>query len=205
MGLNVFPYYQMQDLAFRYIDEYNINGTTEKLMFRSISQDYSNMEYECQKMAMYFQVPDDELLFHSQNIKHGFGFTQEVFASSCYEKPNGWNGTLEKVDHIDISSTFDYDETHLKGYDLSDIVWIFAYVRNVEINWRDEDLWVLLEDYNSNSPYEAPKRFYLLIKSPPTLSKEQQFYIRYYLANEEGAPSKYFEVKTPVFKVKTSY
>jgi hypothetical protein len=198
MGLYVQPYYQMQDLVFKYIDEYNVNAKTEKLMFKSISQKFDSIEYECQKMAMYFEVPGDALLFHSQNIKKGFSFTQEVIAR-CDEKQNGWKGTLEKVEKIDISSTFDYDDLHLAGYDLSDIVRIFAYTRNGENSWDD------LDNYNSNAPYEAPKRFYLLINSPPSQSKEQQFSVRYYLMNEEGGRSKYFEVLTPVFKVKTSH
>ena len=196
LDLYVEPYFQMQDLVFAYVDEYTFNEKTEKLMFKSISQNFDSVVYSCEKMAMYFQAPDTALLFHSQNtIKKRFGFMHEAIA--CSAKQPGYAGTLDLVEKIDISSNYDYDDMHHQNYDLSDIVKIFAYTTNGENGWAD------LDEYNKNAPYQAPKRFYLLLKQPPTLSKVQQFHIRYYMVNQNGGSSRLFEIVTPVFHVKT--
>ena len=195
-GLEVEPYFSMQDLDFEYVDVYYVHKTTQKLMFDAISQDFENIVYTCQNMALYVKAPDDALLYHSQNnLKNGFCFTQEVFAS-CERKQPGYAGTLDRVDKIFISSNYDFDETHPAGYDMSDIVDIFAYTIN------GENSWMLLRDYNASSPYEAPKRFHLLIKTPARLSDVQQFVITYLFYAEPGEPSRQFRIETPVFKVK---
>ena len=194
--LYVEPYFSMQDLTFRYVDAYYINKKDQKLMFEAISQDFENTVYTCDNMALYVMAPDDALLYHSQNnLKNGFSFTQEVFAS-CERKQSGYAGTLDMVDKIFISSNYDFDETHHAGYDMSDIVDIFAYQTNGNDSWRS------LREYNENSPYEAPKRFYLLLKTPARLSDVQQFVITYLFYAEPGVPSKQFRIVTPVFKVK---
>ena len=164
-------------------------------MWEIVSQDWGNMVYPCDSMALYFEAPQDSLLFHSNNnIRKGFNFTQDVFA--CVSKRNGYAGTRDLVDKIYISSNFDFDETHNKNDNLSDIVDIFAYTTNGDDSWRP------LEEYNNNSPYEAPKRFHLILKRKPTRSTKQQFVIKYYMKNEPGEISKYFIITTPVFNVR---
>ena len=193
--LYVEPYYSMQDLVFEYNDTYYIHKQTGKPMFDAISQDFDNTVYTCDNMALYIKAPDDALLYHSQNnLKRGFSFTQEVFAM-CERKQPGYAGTLDRIDKIFISSNYDFDETHPEGYDMSDIVDIFAYSHSGETNR------MLLRDYNKSSPYEAPKRFYLLIKTPARLSDVQQFVITYLFYAEPGEPSRQFRIETPVFKV----
>jgi len=193
--LYVEPYFSMQELAFNYVDLYSYNVKTNKIMWHEVGQDYDNIVYPCDSMALYIKAPDDALLYHSQNnLKHGFTFTQEAFA--CNSKRSGWAGTRELVDKIYISSNYAFDETHAKDYDLSDIVEIFAYTTN------GKDSWMPLNEYNKNSPYEAPKRFYLLIKRKPTLSNIQQFVIKYYMKAEPGEVSKSFVITTPVFQVR---
>ena len=195
-GLYVTPYFSMQDLVFRYVDTYSINPKTDKLMFHRVSQDYENTVYPCDSMALYIQAPDTALLYHSQTIfRNGFSFTQEVMAK-CERKQPGYAGTQEKIDKIWISSNYPFDETHAVDYDLSDIVDIFAYTTDGKHSW------MLLSDYNLNSPYEAPKRFHLLLKRKPTLSQTQQFVIKYNFLNESGQPSKSFTIVTPVFQVR---
>jgi hypothetical protein len=163
------------------------------MKFDSISQDFANIVYPGDSMALYFE--QTLLSFHAQNIlQPTSGFSSEVFA--CNPKRNGWAGTRELVDRIHISSNYDFDETHGKNYDLSDIVDIFAYTTN------GENGWMRLNDYNSNSPYEAPKRFYLLIKRKPTRSMTHQFVIKYYMKTELDEPPKYFIISTPVFQVR---
>jgi len=193
---NVLPYYDIRGMVFKYVDSYNeyYYNNNKYIIFEKLSQDYDNEVYTCENMALYFEAPDSLLQYHSRNnIKHGFGFTQEVHAE-C--KRSGWAGTREMVDKIFISSgDYDFDETHPKHSDLSDIVEIFAYSANKKDEWR------LLRDYNQNSPYEAPKRFYLLIKRRPTLSKTQQFVIRYYMLTQPGEASEYYVITTPVFQV----
>jgi len=196
LELYVEPYFSMQDLAFTYVDAYSVNPRTNKLMFYRVSQDYDNTVYACDSMALFIMAPDTALLYHSQNIykKNGFTFTQEVIA--CVKKQPGWAGTRELIDKIYISSNYDFDDMHPKGFDLSDIVDIFAYTTN------GENSWMLLEDYNNGSPYEAPKRFYLLIKQKARLSQVQQFVITYNMLNESGEQSRSFRIETPVFRVR---
>jgi len=196
LDLDVEPYYRIHDIVFQYVDEYSINPKTGKLKFDIANQDYENTVYPCDSMALYFYVPDTALSFYSYNIpKSGFSFTQEVFAA-CNPKRPGWAGTRELVDKIYISSNYDFDETHNKTDNLSDIVDIFAYSVN------GPESWMSLHDYNNNSPYAAPKRFYLLIKRKPTRSNVQQFVVRYYMKTELGEATKYFIITTPVFNVR---
>ena len=194
--LNVLPYYDIQGMVFKYINsyyEYYVKNV-KYIMFDSFDQDYENQVYPCENMALYFEAPDTLLIYHSQLMKKpGFGFTQEAFAVEC--KRSGWAGTRELVDKIFISNLYDFDEMHAKNSDLSDIVDIFAYSSNSKETWKP------LREYNQNSPYEAPKRFYLLIKRRPTLSKTQQFVIRYYMLNQPGEVSEYYVITTPVFQV----
>jgi hypothetical protein len=192
------PFFQMQDLVFAYVDEYSINKKTGKLDFKAISRDYENFVYTSINMAMYFQAPDTALLFHDtiivkNNIKNRFSLMPEAIA--CNRRQNGYAGTLDLVERIRISSEYDFDETHLAYYDMSDIVRIFAYTTNGENSWADLDV------YNQNSPYEAPKRFYLLLKRNPTLSKIHRFRVRYVLRTPEGK-TREFEVRTPLFNVR---
>ena len=195
MDLYVEPYYSAQDMFFKYVDtywQYKINGK-DAIKFDIISQDYQNMEYAADSLALFFHVPDTQLLYHSQNtIKTKFSLTQEVFA--CNRA--GWAGTRDLVDKIYISSNYDFDETHGKNYDLSDIVEIFAYLAGGKSKWMN------LNEYNKSSPYEAPKRFYLIIKRKPTLSKTQQFVVKFYMKNEPGVKSKYFIMETPVLQLR---
>ena len=192
------PYFSMQNMAFKYIDLYSINQKTNKLMWTAVGQDYENMIYPCDSLAMYFEAPDTSLLFHSRNYKKNYlSFSQELFA--CNGKRNGWAGTKDSVDKIFISSNYDFDDTHSKDDNLSDIVGILAYTTNSS---KEGDKWVPLDEYNRKSPYEAPKRFYLIIRRKPTKSKTQQFVIKYYMKNEPGETSKYFIITTPIFNVR---
>jgi hypothetical protein len=165
-------------------------------MFNAVNQDYAERLYPCDSMALYIVAPDTALLFHSQHIMQPrFGFVQEVFA--CNAKRNGYAGTRELVDKIYISSNYDFDETHNRNDNLSDITDIFAYTSDITGKG-----WMPLSDYNKNSPYEAPKRFYLLLKRKPTRSKVQQFVIKYYMKTEPGEPTESYIITTPIFRVK---
>jgi len=189
------PYFSMQNMTFQYVDLYWVNIKSKKLMWDIVNQDYENTVYPCDSLAMYFESKD--LLFHSKNdIRNGFNFIPEVFAGNCNVNPNGYAGTRDLVDKIFISSNYDFDETHNKNDNLSDIVEIFAYTTSGQNSWNT------LDEYNNNSPYEAPKRFYLLIKRKPTRSMKQQFVIKYFMKNESGEDSKYFIITTPVFNVR---
>ena len=197
MDLIVEPYYSAQEMIFKYVDNYWINQKTKTIMWGRVSQEYDVTVYAADSMALYFEAPNDALLYHSKNeIRKGFSFTQEAFA--CLKKQPGWAGTRDLVDKIYISSNFPFNEAHGKDYDLSDIVDIFAY-NNSE---PETGKWIPLSEYNKNSPYEAPKRFHLIIRSKPTLSDKQQFVVKYYMQNEPGVPSKYFIITTPVFHVR---
>jgi hypothetical protein len=194
LDLYVEPYYDIQGMVFSYVDLYYRNKAGY-LLFEAVSQDFDKQVYPCDSLALYVMVPDTLLRFHSQQMmKPGFSFMQEAFA--CNSKRPGYAGTRELVDKIYISSNYDFDETHAKDYDLSDIVDIFAYTAN------DNESWKSLREYNMNSPYEAPKRFYLLLKRKPTLSKTQQFVIKYYMATQPGEATKYYIITTPVFQVR---
>ncbi|MCL2313521.1 MAG: hypothetical protein FWC41_13780 [Firmicutes bacterium] len=189
------PYFSMQNMAFKYVDLYWVNLKSKKLMWEIVDQNYEKNIYPCDSLAMYFEAPDTSLIFHSKNnLRNGFNFTTDVFA--CIVKQNGYAGTRDLVDKIFISSNYDFDETHNKNDNLSDIVEIFAYTTSGQNSWKT------LDEYNKNSPYEAPKRFYLLIKRKPTRSKKQQFVVKYYMKNEIGEDSKYFIITTPVFNVR---
>ena len=194
LDLYVEPYYKILEMDFSYIDMYYITkqGT---LMFDLLSQDFDDNVYPCDSLALYFEAPAGGLLFHSQHIiQPRFSFMQDILA--CNSKRSGYAGTLELIDKIYVSSNYDFDETHGKDYDLSDIIDIFAY------SAHGNESWMLLSDFNKNSPFEAPKRFYLLIKRKPTLSPVQQFVIKYYMKTEPGEVPKYFIINTPVFKVR---
>jgi hypothetical protein len=175
LDLYVEPYFDIQGMVFSYVDLYS-RGKVDNLMFELVSQDYATQVYPCDSMALYIMVPDTSLLFHSQHImRPRFSFTPEAFA--CNAKRNGYAGTRELVDKIFISSNYDFDETHNKSDNLGDIVDIFAYT----VDGKND--WMSLGDYNKYSPYEAPKRFYLLIKRKPTRSMTQQFVITYNMKN----------------------
>jgi len=193
LDLYVEPYYNMLGMVFTYVDLYyrTPSGTP---MFEAIPQDFDNQVYPCDSMAMHFIAPDTLLMYHSQNFKSSFSLIPEAFASERLRP--GWAGTLDLVDKIYISSNYDFDETHNKTDNLSDIVDILPYTPNVKENW------MLLSEYNKNSPYEASKRFVLFIKRKPTRSKIQQFVIRFNMITQEGKPSKYFVITTPVFHVR---
>ncbi|MDR1171505.1 MAG: hypothetical protein LBL24_03520 [Bacteroidales bacterium] len=194
LDLYVEPYFDIQDMVFSYVDLYSF-GKVNNLMFDLVSQDYATHVYPCDSMALYIMVPDTALLFHSQQVmRPRFGFTPEAFA--CNARRNGYAGTRELVDKIYISSNYDFDETHNKTDNLSDIVDIFAYTTN------DKNDWMSLSDYNKSSPYEAPKRFYLLIKRKPTRSMIQQFVITYYMKTEPGEVTESYIITTPVFHVR---
>ena len=194
LDLYVEPYFDIQDMIFSYVDLYYRNKEG-KLMFDLLSQDYANEVYPCDSLALYIMVPDTALLYHSKHIiQPRFGFTLEAFA--CNSKRPGYAGTRELVDNIFISSNFDFDETHNKNDNLSDIVDIFAYTTS------GQNEWMSLSDYNNQSPYEAPKRFYLLIKRKPTRSQTQQFVIKYYMKTEPGEATEYYIITTPILQVR---
>ena len=122
------------------------------------------------------------------------GFMQEAFA--CNSLSPGHAGTRELVDKIYVTSNYAFDDRHDVNYNLDDIIDIFAY-SSTGGNKR-----MSLEEFNKNSPYEAPKRFYLLFKRKPTKSNIQQFVIKYYMKTEPGEANEYYFVTTPVFKVR---
>ena len=195
------PYWRMMGLTFNSAELYFINQASQKPMPMKVSQEYDTHVYPCDSLALYFVVPDSMLLFHSQNnsyFKNGFSFTQTAFAACENDRP-GYMGTLDKVDKIFIYSKYDFDETHLAGWDMSDIVDILAYT-------IDEDsgggFWQLNE-YNASAPHIAPKRFYLLIKRKARLSDLQQFVISYYLTRQNGQKTE-FRVETPLLKVRVA-
>ena len=200
LDLYVEPYFDIQGMVFSHVDMYHRYTVDKKpyVMFGVFDQDYDNNVYPCDSMAIYIKAPDTLLLYHSQHImKRGFSFVQEAFAD-C--KRPGYAGTLESLDKIYISSNYDFDETHAKDYDLSDIVDIFAYTRKNDDIEKGE--WYNLREYNNQSPYEAPKRFYLAIRRKPTLSKIQQFVIKYYMLTQAGEKTEYYIITTPVFHVR---
>jgi len=195
LDLYVEPYFKIQGMVFKYIDKYYIDKHGKIQFPELFDQDYDNNVYPCDSMALYLMTPDTLLLYHSQHIiQPRFGFTQELFA--CNSKRAGYAGTRQLVDKIWVSSNYDFDETHGKDYDLSDIVEIFAYLPNEKVER------VLLSEYNKHSPYEAPKRFFLLIKRKPTLSRTQQFVIKYYMKTEPDETPEYYIITTPVFHVR---
>jgi hypothetical protein len=188
------PYYSMLGMIFSYVDVYyrTPSGTP---MFGAISQKYDSVVYPCDSMALHFIAPDTMLMYHSQHIQSSLGFSQEAFA--CNSQRSGYAGTLDMVDKIYISSNYDFDETHNKHDNLSDIVDILPYTPN------KKESWMLLKDYNNYSPYEAPKRFVLFIKRKPTRSKIQQFVVRFNMVTKpEDEKSKYFVITTPEFHVR---
>jgi hypothetical protein len=201
LGLYVEPYFDIQGMIFSHIDMYHRYYHKGKpyIQFDIFNLDYDNNVYPCDSMAIYIKVPDTLLMYHSKQImKPRFSFTQEAFAE-C-DKP-GYAGTKELVDKIYISSNYPFDDTHnTPNFDLSDIVDIFTYTREKN---EEKDNWMTLREYNSKSPYEAPKRFYLMIKRKPTLSKIQQFVIKYYMVTQPGdLTTEYYIITTPVFHVR---
>ena len=199
---HVLPYWQMQGLVFDYLALYTINAATGKPLFLNPPQDFENPNrvFPADRMALYIITPDTfpdgrpGLIFLAQNNpRSGFSFIQEAFAN---RRQPGYRGTRDLVSEITISSNFDFSETHTATMDMSDIVEIFAYTTSGEF---DEP--ILLREFNRGAPREAPKRFWLLIDRPARLSPVQQFVIRYFLHNEQGEASRYFEVVTPVFNV----
>jgi hypothetical protein len=194
LDLYVEPYYNILGMVFTNVDLYYKTGSGTPMFTAGISQDYENEVYPCDSMALHFIAPDSLLMFHSQLIKSSFSLIPEAYAAER-NRP-GYAGTLDLVDKIYISSNYDFDETHNKTDNMSDIVDILPYTPNVREEWR------ILSDYNKNSPYPAPKRFSLFLKRKPTRSNIQQFVIRYYVKTEEGGNSKHFDIVTPVFHVR---
>ena len=194
LDLEVMPYYRIMGLAFESVELYFINPASQKPMPLKVSQEYDTFVYPCDSMMLSFIVPNTELHFHAQNnnLKNGFSFTQEAFA--C-ERP-GYMGTLDMIEKIYIESKYNFDERHNAGYDLSDIVDIFAYTVDESSGgfWR-------LDDYNETAPHPAPKRFYILFRQNATMSDVQQFVVRYHLIREDGT-SEIFTEETPKFNVK---
>ena len=195
VDLDPMPYYRMMDLVFDNVELYYINEASDKPMPLKVSQEYDTFVYPCDSLMLSFKVPDTALFYHSQNnpLRKGFGL-QEAYA--CNPKRAGYKGTFDVIDKIHVTSNYDFDETHLAGYDLSDIVDIFAYTLDEE----EGGFWNL-NDYNNTSPRTAPKRFYLLFTRNARLSDIQQFVVIYHLHGQGGTPRE-FRVETPVLKVK---
>ena len=188
------PYYNILGMVFTNVDLYYRTITGTPMFTAGISQDYATQEYPCDSMALHFLAPDTMLMYHSQLFKPSFSLIPEVYA--CNTNRSGYAGTQDYVDKIFISSNFDFDETHNRTDNLSDIVDILPYTPNVKENW------ISLNEYNKNAPHLAPKRFSLFIKRKPTRSNVQQFVIRYYTITKEGGSSKHFDIVTPVFHVR---
>jgi hypothetical protein len=194
MDLYVEPYFDIQNIAFIEVLTYSRNKVGN-LNFEASGQDYDNQEYACDSMALYFMAPDTSLVYHSQHvIKPKFGLIPEAYA--CNSNRPGYAGTRELVDKIYVSSNYDFDETHSRNDNLGDIVDIYAYTPGGSSRWMQ------LSDFNRNSPYEAPKRFYLLFKRKPTMSNVQQFVVKYYMQTEEGVSNEYYIITTPVLNVR---
>ncbi len=194
LDLYVEPYFDIQNLVFKEVDLYSFNRG-EYLIIEPASQDYAGEVYPCDSLALYFEVPDTSLQFHSQHIiTPKAGFMAEAVA--CNSLRSGYAGTRELIDKIYVSSNYDFDETHNRNDNLSDIIEIFAY------STKGENTRMSLSAYNNNSPYEAPKRFYLLIKRKPTRSKTQQFVIKYYMKTNPGEANEYYIVTTPLLQVR---
>lgn len=192
LDLYVDPYYDIQNISFIEVNTYSYTRGNI-LDIEAADQDYDNLVYACDSLALYFMA--EELVFHSQYIpKAKFGLAQETFA--CNSLRPGYAGTRELIDKIYVSSNYDFDETHNKGDNLGDIVDIFAYTT------AGGNKWMPLSEFNQLSPYEAPKRFYLLFKRKPTKSMEQQFVIKYYMLSETGEANEYYITTTPVFHVR---
>ena len=123
LDLTVEPYFDIRNFDFKEVNTYSY--TKGNILDINITgQDYDNQVYACDSMALYFMAED--LIFHSQhNQKPSFGWMPEAFA--CNSLRPGYAGTREMVDKIYISSNYDFDETHGKNANLSDIVDIFAY------------------------------------------------------------------------------
>lgn len=194
LDLYVEPYFDIQDITFVEVISYFRNkvGT---LNFVPVEQDYDNMVYPCDSLALSFMAPDSSLIFHSQHIiKPSFSLLPELMA--CNSNKPGYAGTRELIDKIYITSNYDFDETHNRNDNLSDIVEIFTYGKGGNSRWMP------LTEYNLNSPYEAPKRFYIILKRKPTRSMIQQFVIKYYMLPGDGEATEYYVVTTPVLHVK---
>ena len=190
------PYWRMMGMVFNGIDEYYINPNSEKPMFNIISQDFENFIYPSDSIALEFIVPNEMLQFHAQNtMRKGFSMTQEAFA--CNPDRPGYQGTLDLVERIHISSNYDFDEMHPAGFDLTDIVDIFVYTQDEESGGFRP-----LREYNEMMPHIAPKRVYLLLTRNARLSPIQQFVVRFHLMEIEGRPARHFTVETPVINVK---
>lgn len=193
LDLYVEPYYDIQSYQFIEVDLYSyVQG--KFLDIRSTDQDYANTVYPCDSLAMYYYA---EVTFHSQNTTpwwQNFSLLPKAYA--CNSLKPGYQGTLEQVQKITISSNYDFDEMHKKDDDLSDIVDIFAYSKTGSTTLMK------LSDYNAGAPYPAPFRFYLLIKRKPTKSNTQQFVVKYYMKSEIGEPSEYYIVRSPVLQVR---
>ena len=190
------PYWRMLGLVFDGIDEYHINPNSGKPMFDRISQDFENFVYPSDSIALHLVVPESMLQFHTQSpVKKGFSLTQEVLA--CNPDRPGYQGTLDLIERIHISSNFDFDEMHPAGYDLTDIVDVFVYTQDVTSGGFRP-----LREYNNTAPHVAPKRLYLLITRNARLSPQQQFVVRYHMKEQEGTPPREFRVETPIINVK---
>jgi len=188
------PYYNILGLVFTNIDLYYRTPAGTPMFTTGVSQDYENEVYPTDSMALHFIAPDTLLMYHSQHFAPSFSLIPDAFA--CNTNRSGYAGTQDYVDKIFISSNYDFDETHNKTDNLSDIVDILPYTPNVKENW------ISLSEYNKNSPHLAPKRFSIFLKRKPTRSNIQQFVIRYYIETKEGENSKYFVITTPVFNVR---
>ncbi len=194
LDLYVEPYFDIQNIVFSYLDLYYFNQG-EYPIFDIVDQDFATQVYPCDSIALYFEVPDTSLIYHSQHImKSKFSFTPEAFA--CNTKRPGYAGTRELVDRIIITSEYDFDDTHNKNDNLSDIARIFAYTSN------GNNSWMPLSEYNKNSPYEAPKRFYILIERKPNRSMTQQFVVKYYMISNSGEATENYVITTPILHVR---
>ncbi|MDR2036896.1 MAG: hypothetical protein LBQ60_03135 [Bacteroidales bacterium] len=192
LDLYVDPYFDIQNVEFVEVDEHFEHKGY--LNLNPISQDYDNMVYPCDSLALMFMATD--MIFHARHTKkQPFCLMSQAYAA-CEQLRAGYKGTFEKIDKIYVSSNYDFDMTHNKGDNLDDIIDIFAYTTS------GENTWMKLSEFNKNSPYEAPNRFYLLIKRKPTRSFVQQFVIRYIMYTEPGYAPEYYTITTPVFNVR---
>ncbi len=111
----------------------------------------------------------------------GLSLINEAWACSCL--PNGFSGSEETLDFLDLITLEDFDDNHPAGSSIKDILNIRTFSEFEGLIHSEMDLDVFLVQEREAIAY---KSFDLLLQVPPATTSTQQFQLIIQLSNGES-------------------
>lgn len=149
--------------------------------------DYKSLKVEVNKDVispnekLIFRINVDEVVFLAKERLPQL-FAGYAYATSVCEK--GYGGEKYPITNIHISSESDFDEEHLAGDNLIDLIKVYG--ADLKGNY--------VFDYLKKFPFSNINPWYLYIEDRPTISKNHIFIIQFEKSNGEVAIGKSIKI-----------